>query len=159
MPKGSFKYHWRENEVKICHCYAEITKLSSEDFVKMVLLDSTYMKTMAYQVNYGWIGIYFRTRYLLENQLPLFILKELHNQFSRSEENNNISFIMPACKKISPHEKEIPTEKEVQTFQWFDQIFLLSILNLQPGENISNLQCNKADRGRSGPKLCSRWRN
>ena len=32
-----------ENEVKICHCYAETSKLNSEDFVKMVLLDSTFI--------------------------------------------------------------------------------------------------------------------
>ncbi|KAL0007594.1 hypothetical protein SO802_009096, partial [Lithocarpus litseifolius] len=32
-----------ENEVKIRHCYPEISKLNSEDFVKMVLLDSTFI--------------------------------------------------------------------------------------------------------------------
>ncbi|KAL4600023.1 hypothetical protein ACB092_11G168100 [Castanea dentata] len=32
-----------ENEVKIRHCYAEISKLNSEDFVKMVLVDSTFI--------------------------------------------------------------------------------------------------------------------
>ena len=32
-----------ENEVKIRHCYLEIFDISSEDFVKMVLLDSTFI--------------------------------------------------------------------------------------------------------------------
>ena len=32
-----------ENQVKIRHCYAEISKLNSEDFVKMVIVDSTFI--------------------------------------------------------------------------------------------------------------------
>nr|XP_023916201.1 uncharacterized protein LOC112027781 [Quercus suber] len=85
-----------ENEVKIRHCYAEISKLNSEDFVKMVLLDSTFiielflrknepfLKNDAkkedekdYILSKPWLeyGIE-QDLMLLENQLPFFILKD-----------------------------------------------------------------------------------
>ena len=94
-----------ENEVKIRHCYAEISKLNSEDFVKMVLVDSTFiielflrnqenekriqeneplLKNDAkkedeedYILSKPWLeeGIK-QDLMLLENQLPFFILKE-----------------------------------------------------------------------------------
>ena len=104
-----------ENEVKICHCYAEASKLNSEDFVKMVLLDSTFIIEHFLRAVAGgeyennciscklWLNRHIlQDLLLLENRLSFFILKELHNQFSRSEENNNISFLMLACKKFSP---------------------------------------------------------
>ena len=94
-----------ENEAKIRHCYAEIIKLNSKDFVKMVLLDSTFiielflrnqenekriqeneplLKNDAkkedeedYILSKPWLeeGIK-QDLMLLENQLPFFILKE-----------------------------------------------------------------------------------
>ena len=94
-----------ENEVKIRHCYAEISKLNSKDFVKMVLVDSTFiielflrnqenekriqeneplLKNDAkkedeedYILSKPWLeeGIK-QDLMLLENQLPFFILKE-----------------------------------------------------------------------------------
>ena len=40
-----------ENEVKIRHCYEEIFDISSEDFVKMVLLDSTFIIELFLRAN------------------------------------------------------------------------------------------------------------
>ena len=94
-----------ENEEKIRRCYSESFDICHEDFVKMVLLDSTFIIELflrsymeeEYENDYilskPWLKIGIsHDLILLENQLPFFILKELHNQFSRSEENNNISF-------------------------------------------------------------------
>ena len=78
-----------ENEAKIRHCYAEIIKLNSKDFVKMVLLDSTFiielfLKNDAkkedeedYILSKPWLEMGIKQDLmLLENQLPFFILKE-----------------------------------------------------------------------------------
>ncbi|XP_075645589.1 LOW QUALITY PROTEIN: UPF0481 protein At3g47200 [Castanea sativa] len=112
-----------ENEVKIRHCYAEISKLNSEDFVKMVLVDSTFiielflrssqenekrsqengpfLKNDArkedekdYILSKPWLEYGIKQDLmLLENQLPFFILKELYDQISYSGKNNKISFL------------------------------------------------------------------
>uniref|UniRef100_A0A2N9G7B7 Uncharacterized protein n=1 Tax=Fagus sylvatica TaxID=28930 RepID=A0A2N9G7B7_FAGSY len=95
-----------DNEVKIRHCYAENFDISSEDFVKMVLLDSAFiieffLKLMLdveereYKNDYisskPWLSSNIaEDLILLENQLPLFILEELHNQFSSNEAVANI---------------------------------------------------------------------
>ena len=134
-----------ENEVKIRHCYAEISKLNSEDFVKMVLVDSTFiielfltnqenekriqeneplLKNDAkkedeedYILSKPWLveGIKQDLK-LLENQLPFFILKELYDQISYAEKNNEISFLDLACGYFYVSESKIPDGKEVKHF-------------------------------------------
>ena len=99
-----------ENEEKIRRCYSESFDICHEDFVKMVLLDSIFIIELflrsymeeEYENDYilskPWLKLGISHDLIwLENQLPFFILKELHNQFSKSEENNNISFRRLAC--------------------------------------------------------------
>ncbi|XP_030967174.1 UPF0481 protein At3g47200-like isoform X2 [Quercus lobata] len=144
-----------ENEVKIRHCYAEISKLNSEDFVKMVLVDSTFiielflrsqenekrsqenekriqeneplLKNDAkkedekdeedYILSKPWLAEGIKQDLmLLENQLPFFILKELYDQISYSEKNNEISFLDLACGYFSSSKSKIPAGKEVNHF-------------------------------------------
>ncbi|XP_030963868.1 UPF0481 protein At3g47200-like [Quercus lobata] len=94
----------------------------------MVLLDSTFIIELflksymeeEYENDYilskPWLKIGIsHDLILLENQLPFFILKELHNQFSRSEENNNISFRRLACKFFHLTGKKL-LEKEIKHF-------------------------------------------
>ena len=71
---------------------------------------------------------------LLENQLPFFILKELHNQFSRSEENNNISFRRLACKFFHLPGEKLP-EKEIKHFTDLNRYFYYPS-NLKSGNGI-----------------------
>ncbi|XP_030963874.1 putative UPF0481 protein At3g02645 [Quercus lobata] len=117
-----------ENEEKIRRCYSESFDICHEDFVKMVLLDSTFIIELflrsymeeEYENDYilskPWLKIgVSHDLILLENQLPFFILKELHNQFSRSEENNNISFRRLACKFFHLTGKKL-LEKEIKHF-------------------------------------------
>jgi hypothetical protein len=120
-----------DNEVKIRHCYAENFDISSEDFVKMVLLDSAFIIEFFLRADAGRRGEYendyisskpwlssniAEDLILLENQLPLFILEELHNQFSRSAKNNYISFLKLACRYLLNLDEEVHAEKEVKHF-------------------------------------------
>ncbi|KAK4592728.1 hypothetical protein RGQ29_017031 [Quercus rubra] len=127
-----------ENEVKIRHCYAEISKLNSEDFVKMVLVDSTFiielflrsqenepfLKNDAeeedekdYILSKPWLEYGIKQDLmLLENQLPFFILTELYDQISYAEKNNEISFLDLACGYFSSSKSKIPAGKEVKHF-------------------------------------------
>ena len=136
-----FKYFWdrtgkcqkdlasviEDNEVKIRHCYAENFDINSEDFVKMVLLDSAFIIELflradaegEYKSDYilskPWLKYNIaEDLILLENQLPFFILEELHNQFSMSEKNKNISFLELARGYLNHDDKEEHAEKEVK---------------------------------------------
>ena len=53
---------------------------------------------------------------LLGNQLPFFILKELYDQISYAEKNNEISFLDLACGYFSSSKLKIPAGKEVKHF-------------------------------------------
>ncbi|XP_075646753.1 UPF0481 protein At3g47200-like [Castanea sativa] len=95
-----------ENEVKIRRCYEEIFDISSEDFVKMVLLDSTFIIELFLRANDEKDSMSSKPLLdchiqadliLLENQLPFFILEELHTKFSK-EQNSDNSFFMLASK-------------------------------------------------------------
>ena len=81
-----------EKEVKIRHCYSEIIDISSEDFVKMVLLDSTFIIELFLRKKENYKNDYIVSNpmlhvhiqedlILLENQLPFFILEELYEIF------------------------------------------------------------------------------
>ncbi|KAM3685482.1 hypothetical protein ACB094_11G123200 [Castanea mollissima] len=108
-----------ENEVKIRRCYEEIFDVSSEDFVKMVLLDSTFIIELFLRANdkkdymssKPLLNCHLRADLiLLENQLPFFILEELDKKFSKGR-NSNDSFFMIASKYFSLYIKNIPDEK------------------------------------------------
>ena len=136
-----------ENEVKIRHFYAEISKLKSEDFVKMVLVDSTFIIELFLrgQENEPILRSHENEPFLkndakkedekdyilskpcleygiqqdlmlLENQLQFFILKELYDQISYAEKNNEISFLDLACGYFSFSKSKIPDGKEVKHF-------------------------------------------
>nr|POF05787.1 upf0481 protein [Quercus suber] len=141
-----------ENEVKIRHCYAEISKLNSEDFVKMVLLDSTFiielfLKNDAkkeheddYILSKPWLkeGIE-QDLMLLENQLPFFILKELYDQISYSEKNNEISFLDLACRYFSVSKLKIQDGKEVKHFTDLVRYSYCPSIQYTKGRAITNL--------------------
>nr|POF27057.1 upf0481 protein [Quercus suber] len=162
-----------ENEVKIRHCYAEISKLNSEDFVKMVLVDSTFIIELFlrsqenekrcqenepilrsqenepflkyedekyYILSNPWLvyGIK-QDLMLLENQLPFFILKELYDQISYSEKNNEISFLDLACGYFSFPKSKIPDGKEVKHFTDLVRYFYRPSIQYKKGQAITHL--------------------
>ncbi|KAL0007595.1 hypothetical protein SO802_009097 [Lithocarpus litseifolius] len=114
-----------ENEVKIRRCYEEIFDMSSEDFVKMVLLDSTFIIELFMRANdkkdymssKPLLNCYIQADLiLLENQLPFFILEELHKKFSKGQ-NSGKSFFTLAIKYFISYIKNIPAENnEVKHF-------------------------------------------
>nr|POE88631.1 upf0481 protein [Quercus suber] len=88
----------KKNEENIRHCYAaEISLLGKEDFVKMILLDSIFiielfLRTATrqeyekddYILSKPWLDEGIKhDLILLENQLPFFILDELHHHIGR----------------------------------------------------------------------------
>ena len=101
------------NELKIRRCYDDIFDISSEDFVKMVLLDSAFiiehfLKSTACRENES-NGREDRNDcitstpllrkhitqdlLLLENQLPFFILDELYAKFFNLKQNKYSFFL------------------------------------------------------------------
>jgi hypothetical protein len=104
-----------DNEVKIRHCYSEECKLSSKDFVKMILLDAifiiqlfwknTYDKKNDYIANKPWLRCGIRhDLILLENQLPFFVLEKLYMfAFNDSSSCNH----RKEGKQIDKHRKEL----------------------------------------------------
>ncbi|KAB1225076.1 hypothetical protein CJ030_MR1G005388 [Morella rubra] len=86
-----------DNSEKIRHCYAERPRLDHKEFVSMVLVDATFiielfLRTFRdaedlgndYILSKSWLtqGIK-QDLILLENQLPFFILEEIHKTFSK----------------------------------------------------------------------------
>jgi hypothetical protein len=75
----------QDNEVKIRHCYSEDCKLSSTNFVKVILLDAIFIielfvrsceKENHYIKSQPWLeGGIRHDLILLENHMPFFVLK------------------------------------------------------------------------------------
>jgi hypothetical protein len=84
----------RKREACVRHCYSHASGLSSDDYVKMILLDASFI-IVVFLIDYGveeWMSSNFLTTFsqrllssvwsdiwLLENQLPFFIIEELYN--------------------------------------------------------------------------------
>ncbi|KAB1224022.1 hypothetical protein CJ030_MR2G004480 [Morella rubra] len=85
-----------ENREKIHNCYAERPPLKDGEFVRMILVDATFIIELFlrafgdaedgsdYILSKNWLtqGIK-QDLILLENQLPFFILEEIHKTFSK----------------------------------------------------------------------------
>ncbi|KAK4253858.1 hypothetical protein QN277_010481 [Acacia crassicarpa] len=81
-----------EVEPSVRRCYSDTVELSSKDFVKVILLDSCFLFELFLRSYYGvwsqndaihlkpWLGsTVIIDLFLLENQLPFFILERLFN--------------------------------------------------------------------------------
>nr|XP_023891755.1 UPF0481 protein At3g47200-like [Quercus suber] len=131
-------------ELQIRHCYSEAFDISSEDFVKMVLLDSTFIVELFLKSdgrgedesnaggedgshmrgednNYCITSTPLMKNYitrdllLLENQLPFFILDELYAQFFSSEQKKKNSFLKLASNFLFPKiEKNTPIDNHIK---------------------------------------------
>ncbi|KAL4599807.1 hypothetical protein ACB092_11G153400 [Castanea dentata] len=124
-------------ELEIRRCYDEIFDISSEDFVKMVLLDSAFiiehfLKSTVCRENESKASgeVVSNGRedrndcvtstpllrkhitqdlLLLENQLPFFILDELYAKFFNPEQDKNSSFLLLVSKYLFPDIEEKDT--------------------------------------------------
>jgi hypothetical protein len=149
------------NEVRIHHCYSEDYKLSSKDFVKMILLDAIFIiqlfvrtceKENDYISSQPWLeGGTQHDLILLENQLSFFVLKELYTFAFRDSSNPNpqLDFIMHSVVYFGAYiyrefhdDMQLPKEfknEEVKHFTDLIRYVFCSIPNLKPTENLDNL--------------------
>ena len=147
-----FKNIVQKNEDNIRHCYAQDISLPKKEvFVEMILLDSIFiielfLRTATrkecqkddYILSKPWLdeGIK-QDLILLENQLPFFILDELHHHIGRSTSIHE-SFLKLACTYFFPKKKKIPIEKEVKHFTDLQRDFYYPP-NLKTGSIIEHL--------------------
>ncbi|XP_030963893.1 UPF0481 protein At3g47200-like [Quercus lobata] len=130
------------------------------DFVKMILLDSIFiielfLRTATrqeyekddYILSKPWLDEGIKHYLiLLENQLPFFILDELHHHIGRSTSLHK-SFINLACNYFFPGDQKKPIEKEVKHFTDLQRYFYLP-RNLETGNIIEHLHsATKLDTG------------
>ncbi|KAK7395679.1 hypothetical protein VNO78_16244 [Psophocarpus tetragonolobus] len=102
---AKYKAFLSDKVENIRHMYSEPTSLCNDKFVDMILLDSVFIMELflrkSYQTEQEENDYMFTTSWicksiqrdllLLENQLPIFVLAELHTRFC--EQNSVISFI------------------------------------------------------------------
>jgi hypothetical protein len=141
------------NELKIRRCYEETFDISSEDFVKMVLLDSTFIIELflkyAASDSSAIKNDYISSKpllkkhiqqdlILLENQIPFFILDKLYRQSPMSEQ---ISFLELAQNYLLPaSEREtIIDERRVKHFTDLKRYVYYPSIQQEPGKPIENL--------------------
>jgi hypothetical protein len=101
----------RDWEARVRRCYSHTSGLSSDDYVKMILLDASFIIVFFLQLcNEEWRRYYKLTKFskrmmativndifLLENQLPFFIIEELYN-FAFASRSDYHSFTQLTCK-------------------------------------------------------------
>nr|XP_023916185.1 UPF0481 protein At3g47200-like [Quercus suber] len=148
-----------ENEQKIRSSYSENFDISREDFVKMVLKDSTFIielflradKKEKYKNDYLLSNPLLNRHILedlilLENQLPFFILEELHENFSKGHSENSLFIDLArnyfySCIKNIPKEmeKEKGKKKEVKHFTDLIRYFHCPTKHKDFGDSIRDL--------------------
>jgi len=81
----------RDREAEACHCYSHTSRLSNDDYVKMILLDASFIIIFFLELcveewsrydnlttfSLHLMGTVLSDIWLLENQLPFFIIVEL----------------------------------------------------------------------------------
>ncbi|KAJ0020174.1 hypothetical protein Pint_31158 [Pistacia integerrima] len=95
-----------QNETKVRNCYAENIEFNSDDFEKMILMDAAFIFEVllrhmekgefVYDRLYGNPLKKFDIKddlYMLENQLPFFILADLFRQANISNNEENLSIL------------------------------------------------------------------
>ena len=117
-------------EDSIRACYVETVKMGSHDFVKMIMLDVSFILDLFLKSRFGgrmiddpmrveaWLSsMVWRELLLLENQLPFFVIEKLY-QLTLPSLSNPISLIKLTFhffKSLNIHNKS-PTNVEIQHF-------------------------------------------
>ncbi|KAL0007597.1 hypothetical protein SO802_009099 [Lithocarpus litseifolius] len=125
------------NQDKIRRCYSESFDINKEDFMKMVLLDSTFIIEILLRAD-------DREKYkddfilsnpmlndnirldliLLENQLPFFILKEIYEKFY--ERHSEKPIFQLACHYFGRYIKKKPEGEKMKKVKHFTDLIRLS---------------------------------
>jgi hypothetical protein len=119
----------RGMEGRIRCCYVETVQLKSDDFVKMIMLDASFILDLFLKSRFGgrmtddpirveaWLlGMVRRELLLLENQLPFFVIEELYHLTLPSLSNTNplIQLTFDFFKDFNIHNKS--PDVEIQHF-------------------------------------------
>ncbi|KAI9111236.1 hypothetical protein K1719_017847 [Acacia pycnantha] len=126
----------RNQEIKIRHCYSEIIPMDSDEFIRMILTDACFI------IEYFLLRLdddpwhskvwpmhrIERDLILLENQLPLFVLKDLFdltfpNGYAYSNGRVSIEFVICFYFYFEFISRRLPNQKlrEKFTFPYFRQ--------------------------------------
>jgi hypothetical protein len=135
----------REMEDSIRHCYVESVQLESHDFVKMILLDVSFILDLFLKnMLKGWtrddpmrveawlLDMVCHELLLLENQLPFFVIEKLHH-LTLPSLSNSISLIQLTFdffKSLKIHNKS--PDVKIQHFTDLLRFFLLPPTNKLP---------------------------
>ncbi|KAB1225087.1 hypothetical protein CJ030_MR1G005384 [Morella rubra] len=120
-----------ENSEKICRCYAERPQLGQTEFVRMILVDATFIIELFlrafedvedgydYILSKPWLRHDIKQDLiLLENQLPFFILEKIHERFSIPVKKERTDFLTLAGNYFS------------QSFVYQERSFLTEVKHL-----------------------------
>ena len=126
-----------KNLDKIRHCYSESFDIGKEDFMKMVLLDSTFIIELLLRFDdrekynddfiLGNPMLNSNIRLdliLLENQLPFFILVELYEKFCVGHSKKTIFEL--ACDYFFPFIEKEPEKEKMKEVKHFTDLIRLS---------------------------------
>uniref|UniRef100_A0A2N9HJ49 Uncharacterized protein n=1 Tax=Fagus sylvatica TaxID=28930 RepID=A0A2N9HJ49_FAGSY len=135
----------REMEDSIRHCYVESVQLESHDFVKMILLDVSFILDLFLKnMLKGWtrddpmrveawlLDMVCHELLLLENQLPFFVIEKLYH-LTLPSLSNSISLIQLTFdffKSLKIHNKS--PDVKIQHFTDLLRFFLLPPTNKLP---------------------------
>ena len=118
-----------EMEDIIRHCYVDFAQLERDDFVKMIMLDATFILELFLKDNLGewtrddpmhveaWLqDVVMHELLLLENQLPFFVIEKIYHLAlpSRSNSPSLIQLTFDFFKHWNIHKKAL--EGEIKHF-------------------------------------------
>ncbi|KAF7149691.1 hypothetical protein RHSIM_Rhsim02G0198700 [Rhododendron simsii] len=123
-------------EQRVRNCYVESVYLSSDEFVKMILVDSSFVIEVIWRTNFemqedmtdylnkdiSLVDVVRRDMILLENQIPLFVIAGLFNlAFPRDPKTGELSFVQLSIRYFRSvllfnHIPQTISESEVKHF-------------------------------------------
>ncbi|KAF7150866.1 hypothetical protein RHSIM_Rhsim02G0197900 [Rhododendron simsii] len=126
----------RELELRVRNCYVVSVYLSSDEFVKMILVDSSFVIEVIWRTNFQMreditdylnkvisrVDVVRRDMILLENQIPLFVIAGLFNlAFPDHPKTGELSFVglflnYFGCVSLFNHIPQTISESEVKHF-------------------------------------------
>ena len=137
-----------EMEDIIRHCYVDFVQLERDDFVKMIMLDATFILELFLKDNLGewtrddpmhveaWLqDVVMHELLLLENQLPFFVIEKIYHLAlpSRSNSPSLIQLTFDFFKHWNIQKKA--PEGEIKHFTDLLRFFALPPHNLLPERN------------------------
>ncbi|CAL8996927.1 unnamed protein product [Prunus brigantina] len=123
----------RDQEARLRSCYAEPIKFSSDEFVKIILVDAAftiefYLKESGHEgdrlLNKPWMFRYVQPdMWMLENQLPFFILEDLYHTYIITDSFRNY-YTSKRCTRLESKIK-VGSSKNLVDIQFANGILII----------------------------------